>query len=649
MCCPFLKHLNLSCCKSITDAAFALFNSKNNISSAASTSHTPQPGYSLTSIDISGCQSLSAVAVKYLVGLCGANLTSINLAWSGISCTALLYLAGLNMEKVARMMCFADPAVTDSVPPSSEVKQKLACANLHESSKALCGNHDFSNHGFLDSNTVEETAEDTYDFSESQLNEIEVSKLKDVLPIPCDPSLLQSAEGILHLQEANESPEVPGHEELTSDVHFIPICSSFLPGKVTSSRVYEQESTSGDEQLLETEDKEKCVYSDEDIVSKATEMERTFCWDVPSEVEPLRDSRMRDESFNSALLPLLPVPMKNEHSIERNPTTLATAKKSIGELETKEIHEDGFDTESHPVEDQLNHVYAVGLSSPRIESGIPSAPLEVLKLPRVPLVNGLKSDIPTMPCEEVKVEESTSNCLGMYCPVMRREGSGHSVMTLGAVKHENSVRPVIPSVESHEMDEEAEFGEPGMHCKIEEVEKSVLSMEPCKKETDYSNVSLSTIPCAMSETAESLIWSITPHKDEKGSEFDHSVTTCWEDKSVLPKFETGQDEQSSPFVIFPDIGATAEKSLRDCTLSPSKVIQVTDLLQAQLFQPQISSLDISGMSYHSKPLGQACLKIFSQANKCLKNFAVSWSELDDRMLTYLLKNEPELECLSLVC
>ena len=84
-------------------------------------------------------------------------------------------------------------------------------------------------------------------------------------------------------------------------------------------------------------------------------------------------------------------------------------------------------------------------------------------------------------------------------------------------------------------------------------------------------------------------------------------------------------------------------------MSHSKVIQVTDLLQAQLFQPKITSLDITNMWYQSKPLGQACLKIFSDANKCLKNFAVSWSELDDRMLTYLLKNQPELECLSLVC
>jgi len=601
MCCPFLKHLSLSSCKSITDAAFA-----------ASTSHTPQPGRSLTSIDISGCQSLSTVAVKYLVGLCGANLTSINLAWTGINCTALLYLAGLNMEKVAKIMCSADPVTTYSAPSSSERKQNLACANLNESCKALYHNQDFSTDGFLDSNRKEGTTEDTYGFNEGQLNEIEISKLKDVLTIPCEPSLLQSAEGILHPQESSKPPEVPCHEEFTSDVDFIPTYSSCLPEKVTRNAVYEQELTSSDEQLLETENKEVCVHSVEGIVKKAADSETPFCWDVPSKVEPLKDSRMKDESLNSVFLPPVQeealtngpeaVPLKTEHRIERNSSTLTTTRKSIGELETEEIHQDGFDTESHPVD-------AVGVSSFTMECDISSMPLEVLTLPSIPLVKGLELDIPTIPCEEVKAEESTGTCKCLS------------------------------------MDKEAECEEPGISCEVEEVEKSVLSMESCKKETDYNiNVSPSTIPCSVSESAECSTWSITPRKDE-----DRSVKTCWEDKTVLPEFETEQDEQSSHFEIFSNIGATAEKSLRDCTLSHSKVIQITDLLQEQLFQPQITSLDITNMSYQSKPLGQACLKIFSQANKCLKNFAVSWSELDDRMLTYILKNEPELECLSLVC
>ena len=625
MCCPFLKHLNLSSCKSITDAAFALSNTKNNTSSTSSCNHSPQPGHSLTSIDISGCQTLSAVAVKYLVALCGANLTSINLAWTGISCTALLYLAGLNMEKVARILCSADPVQIDSVLSSSEAKQKLACANLGES------------------------AGDTYGFSDCQLNEMEVSTLNSVLPMTCELSL-QRAEGILHI-ESIEASKVPCHQELTSDIDLICTCGSALPEKVTSCTVHEKESTSSEEQLLEAEDKETCVHlSDEDIVKKATDKKRTFqCWDVPSEVEPFRDSKMEDGSFNSVLLPsvqeqsllkeLETVPMKKEHSIKGNPATLRTTKKSMGELETEEICEDEFDTESHPVDDQFKCGHAVEMSSLRMECDIPSMPTEVLTLPSIPLLNGMEPDTPTIPCEKVKMKES----------VITSEESGHPIVTPAGVKHENSVCPIIPVVELHEIDEEAECEEPRVHCKVEEMEKSVLPMVACMKEADYNNDSLSTIPFIMSETAESSTSSITAHKDKNGREFGHSITTCWENEAVLPKCVTEQDDQSSYSVILHNIGATAGKSLGDCTLSHSKVIQVADLLQTQLFQPQITSLDITNMWYQSKPLGQACLKIFSDANKCLKNFAVSWSELDDRMLICLLKNEPELECLSLVC
>ena len=646
ICCPFLKHLNLSSCKSITDAAFALSDSKNNTSTTASTSHTLQPGHSLTSVDISGCQSLSTVAVKYIVGLCGANLTSINLAWTGINCTALLYLAGLNMEKVARMIGSADLVQTDSVSSSSEAQKKLACANLDESCRAMYDDQDFSTQGFLSSNLIEESAEDTYryDFSDSQLNEMEVSTLMNVLPMTCEPSLLQSTEEILDVQESNEPSEVPCHDELTSDVDLIHTCSSFLPEKVTSSTMHEKVGASSDiKQLLETEDKETYVQSNGDIMKKANDMKRTFqCWDVASEVDPLKDSKMKDGSFNSVLLPsvqeqrllngLEAVPMKKEHHIERNPTTLTTTKNSIGEHETEEILEDEFDTESHPVEDHFNHGHAVGMSSLRMGCDIPSMLTQVLTL------NEMEPDTPTIPCEKVNVKEPV---------VIISEESDGPIVTPAAVKPENSVCPIIPSVELHEMDEEA-GEEPPIHCKVE-VEKSVLPMVPSKKETDYNNDSHSTIPYIMSETAESSTLSIAAHKDEKEREFDHSVATCWEGEAVFPECETEQGEQSCCTVILPNVRATAEKRLGDCTLSHNKVMQVTDLLQAQLFQPKITNLDITNMWYQSKPLGQACLKLFSEANKCLKNFAVSWSELDDRMLTYLLKNQPELECLSLVC
>lgn len=103
--------------------------------------------------------------------------------------------------------------------------------------------------------------------------------------------------------------------------------------------------------------------------------------------------------------------------------------------------------------------------------------------------------------------------------------------------------------------------------------------------------------------------------------------------------------QSVDFVFSHVIACTIYLSLS----SGKRVIQFGDLAQAQMYQPKITSLDITNIFYQSQPLGVVCLKVFSKACKCLKHFAVSWSELDDDVLMYLLKKEPDLESLSLVC
>ena len=68
----------------------------------------------------------------------------------------------------------------------------------------------------------------------------------------------------------------------------------------------------------------------------------------------------------------------------------------------------------------------------------------------------------------------------------------------------------------------------------------------------------------------------------------------------------------------------------------------------QIYTPNITSLDISCISFHSKALGSACLKLFSESNTRLRDFSISWSQLDDDTLIHVLKSEPELQELSLV-
>ena len=139
--------------------------------------------------------------------------------------------------------------------------------------------------------------------------------------------------------------------------------------------------------------------------------------------------------------------------------------------------------------------------------------------------------------------------------------------------------------------------------------------------------------------------SSTPSNIPKKNGIGKESKNCWEVKDVL--IDSEEEVNPNQHTIY--TGEKDNKSTPDCLLSPKGVIQISDLLVTQSFQPQIATLDITGMHYPSKQLGNACLKIFSHANEGLKNFTISWLELEDGMLRYILRHQPDLESLSLVC
>lgn len=61
-------------------------------------------GFGFINVDILGCRLLLIDIVKYFVSLCGFSLISINFVYIGVNCMVLLYLVGLNIDKVVRIM-----------------------------------------------------------------------------------------------------------------------------------------------------------------------------------------------------------------------------------------------------------------------------------------------------------------------------------------------------------------------------------------------------------------------------------------------------------------------------------------------------------------------------------------------------------------
>ena len=108
LCCRHLKHINLSCCKNITDKVFMINNGcqanqgEDDCCQPKASHNSLQAGKSLISVHISGCRSLTSHAICNLVTLCGPSLHSVSFAWTNIGCIALLFLAGLDASSVER-------------------------------------------------------------------------------------------------------------------------------------------------------------------------------------------------------------------------------------------------------------------------------------------------------------------------------------------------------------------------------------------------------------------------------------------------------------------------------------------------------------------------------------------------------------------
>ncbi|XP_078328921.1 uncharacterized protein LOC111114467 [Crassostrea virginica] len=97
-----LRHLNVSSCHNMTDKAFVLDRDQQKKRKLLVKKNTedddPQPSYpcSLTSIDLSGCRSLSNTAIQNLSRLTGPTLQHVCMSWTRFTLESLLYLSGLD-------------------------------------------------------------------------------------------------------------------------------------------------------------------------------------------------------------------------------------------------------------------------------------------------------------------------------------------------------------------------------------------------------------------------------------------------------------------------------------------------------------------------------------------------------------------------
>ena len=86
--CLQLSNLNISCNQLLTDQLFD-FSDKDTRNFDIC---------QLSRIDVSGCQGISSTSVRHMLSLFGSTLKSVNISWTKIDCTALVYLSGYGLS-----------------------------------------------------------------------------------------------------------------------------------------------------------------------------------------------------------------------------------------------------------------------------------------------------------------------------------------------------------------------------------------------------------------------------------------------------------------------------------------------------------------------------------------------------------------------
>ncbi|XP_035829074.1 uncharacterized protein LOC101862000 [Aplysia californica] len=106
---PNLQQLSLAHCD-ITDAVFLLDETKQLTRETGVQLPTAQSAYDsqLQCVDVSRCNTFTSTGLRHLCTLCGPTLRSVNLCWTKVDCTSLLYLSGYGLPAAVQLYLACD-------------------------------------------------------------------------------------------------------------------------------------------------------------------------------------------------------------------------------------------------------------------------------------------------------------------------------------------------------------------------------------------------------------------------------------------------------------------------------------------------------------------------------------------------------------
>ena len=721
--CQNLKHLGLASNEELTDDIFQFDNSvtSNSASETSINQASNVDSLSLTSIDLSGCLGVSSTAVRYLTMMCGPNLRSVNLSWTNMDCSALLYLAGYSLSSAVHLATFGLNVDMPFTVKELEAAQMLEFQCMHWDS----GDSEYMDHLIEDDGLIAENVSD----NDSQSG--------DAVPVQLHESLsLNSADGDMGNQNVSNNPcfininnnsivptsihyseydKTPNSELLAR--HFDAVSerqndseNSF--GRLQSESIQRENDVTGDQNRLHNV---RCIDENRNSV-RSTPIcicqESSTDHSSSDDIHVNRDDVNDDSGFH---------PQQSDGS-EELAKIRGDSAESSSELSTDgPLFTRSMDVDPTPafIQKQDDSTNQIDFFSDSMKSGGQLVMTEERTLAQTVSTNvflsqeDLVQDISKSCCYKGILGECQGREMGQVVADSQNEDTQSAVCTSCSptsdivlreqmklkvcknchsdrMKHHSSGHPETPLktvvFSTYGTGKQSE----GRSCSgcSETSANSDLNTDHSENITldkDQSYLTAAVELKLAEKSGNSIINSDHSENLDKAEELIHdnndsSMTvesdTRFEEVSVnLPltgnKSENlSQDTRGS----YPGGGSDSELILAgnvtDATTSCSNVDEDSSAITTvsatqrngttpdrnpvpaykplQLFTASIIELDVSEIDFYDKDMGIGCLKMFVDVNRTLKVLSISWKSLDDSLLEYIAKHEPDLQRISLV-
>lgn len=668
MCCPKLEHLNISSCKNLTDNVFDFTSSTDK---SKLSQRVLQAGRNLSSVDISGCQSLTSVAIRNLVLLCGSTLTSINIAWTGVGCIALLYLSGLSQQAVIEFVRQTDPSCSGLVELSSDDSQENTDSTSNNKPTSSgedinCTNTDDTGPSVsCDGESSEQNQDILVDTSNYHPNTSNQDNIHD-----SQHSSVASKLGDTHDYNQDKTKDTLQKDGSCDDQDGSPSNKANVDADKTYSMISQDWSTSTlhhdkpslDDKLTWQHIDQSCsndyIWSDDVVVLDSVSSafgEGISCLtnaiinlDLSDDNDDGDDTNHNDNDdvimddtddiASSQTQGLSNILHSNQDSSKQTELTQSSVIHSKDEgnkhLANEELALDELDKHLAGIF-SIDEVTSVGMSPP---------------------LHGFSDAL-------MSLSTAMEDLINEYDSDDKEDGDGNNSTAIEDKINDYDNEDGNDNIDEHQQKEASQYGSAD-----DRIDEKLKSDSLCSCHGDGSHSDINGPLVNQHDELEHNDRSSHDNMDVKVSldcvsmEQVKLVVLPREESSTLDIVDTVQcldtkqvmsDVQSQNEPIKTDIDQSRPLCERDTEeyQNPSTKIsspKSTKNVLTLTHKPQLQAINISNIYFHSKLLGVACLRMFMRMNKSLNSFAMSWSELDDETLIGLIKYQPQLCSLTLV-